>query len=73
MAVKYKKEILETIFKKIERDDCIVFLFGTHAQGEAIFTSDIDIGILSNEPILPKNFLEAQEGAKYILANLEEN
>lgn len=58
---KYKSKILEIIFQKIESENCIVFLFGSYATGEAIQSSDIDLGILCKNKINPKTFIELQE------------
>ncbi|MBI5299235.1 MAG: nucleotidyltransferase domain-containing protein [Deltaproteobacteria bacterium] len=58
---KYKKVILNTIFQHLTPEDCIVFLFGSQATGEALETSDIDIGILCRDKISAKAFVEAEE------------
>ncbi|MBI5883418.1 MAG: nucleotidyltransferase domain-containing protein [Elusimicrobia bacterium] len=52
---------LDTIFGRIPQDDCVVFLFGTCANGSQVRDSDIDIGILARGPIPPSDFLELQE------------
>jgi predicted nucleotidyltransferase len=44
--IKQKERILEIIFNRLGKDNCIVFLFGSYATGEKIKSSDIDIGIL---------------------------
>ncbi|MBI4124792.1 MAG: nucleotidyltransferase domain-containing protein [Deltaproteobacteria bacterium] len=67
---KLQDKILKILFQKLHREDCIIFLFGTHAQGEAIHASDIDIGLLSCVPVPPKNFLEAQEALNSSLPTL---
>ena len=46
-----KNEILEIIFFNTAKEQCSIFLFGSFAKGEENRTSDIDIGILPNEPI----------------------
>lgn len=58
---KYKESIKEIIFRRLDKDDCIVFLFGTFATGNTVKGSDIDIGILSNKAIPASDFLEIQE------------
>lgn len=58
---KYKQAILNIIFKRLNREECVVFLFGTYAEGSAIRSSDIDIGILSKHKISDKDFVEIQE------------
>ncbi|MBI4679455.1 MAG: nucleotidyltransferase domain-containing protein [Elusimicrobia bacterium] len=52
---------LAEIFKRIPKDDCVVFLFGTCAAGSQVRDSDIDIGVLASSPIPPSDFLELQE------------
>lgn len=58
---KHKPFILKTIFKRINKDDCIVFLFGSYAEGKQIRSSDIDIGILARNAVSPKDYIEVQE------------
>lgn len=58
---KYKDDILNIIFERLGKEECIVFLFGTHAQGNAVRSSDVDIGILSNHDIRPDDFVEIEE------------
>ncbi|MBI2092197.1 MAG: nucleotidyltransferase domain-containing protein [Deltaproteobacteria bacterium] len=47
--IKQKERILDIIFNRLGKDDCIVFLFGSYAAGEEIKNSDIDIGILCSK------------------------
>jgi predicted nucleotidyltransferase len=67
-----KKNILKIIFSKVKKDECIVFLFGTYAKGNPIRTSDIDIGIISNNKILPRDFLEIEESLNNDIPTLHE-
>lgn len=46
-----KKQVLEIIFKYIQKDNCIIFLFGSLAQNEVYPSSDIDIGLVTEEPL----------------------
>ena len=48
---KIRSQILNAISDYMNVDNCIIFLFGSFAKGEENRTSDIDIGILPNEPI----------------------
>jgi len=48
---KLKKQILEIIFKHISKGSCVIFLFGSLAQNKVYFSSDIDIGIISDKPL----------------------
>lgn len=48
---KLKKEILEIIFKYLPKDKCLIFFFGSFAKEQLFPSSDIDIGIISDEPI----------------------
>jgi predicted nucleotidyltransferase len=45
------KKILDIIFKYIDKDKCLVFLFGSYAEGTAKQSSDIDIGIMYNHQL----------------------
>ncbi|MBI1882593.1 MAG: nucleotidyltransferase domain-containing protein [Chlamydiae bacterium] len=67
---KYRKNILNIIFKKIKKEECVVFLFGSHAVGNAISSSDMDIGILCRYDIKPKDFLEVEEELNNNIATL---
>lgn len=58
---KLRGPILEMIFKHLPGEDCVVFLFGSFAQGESVRGSDIDIGIMSAGPLSPAAFLALQE------------
>ncbi len=71
MDSKLQRGVLEIIFKHFPPEDCLLFLFGTYAQGEAVFASDIDIGILSCKKISPTDFLEAQEELNSSLPTLK--
>jgi len=42
MLEKYKSKILDVVFERLDRNDCIVFLFGSHATNETVGSSDID-------------------------------
>lgn len=47
-----KEEIIKqavAIIKKHLSNDCKIYLFGSWAKGNALKTSDIDLGILNNE------------------------
>jgi predicted nucleotidyltransferase len=43
-----KTQILEIVFKHLDKDCLIVFVFGSYAQNKAKSYSDIDIGIFYN-------------------------
>jgi len=43
---KIKQEILKTLFKSINSNECSVFLFGSYARANARQSSDIDVGIV---------------------------
>ena len=45
------REILKIIRRYLSSQDFKVFLFGSWAKGNAESTSDIDIGILGEEPV----------------------
>lgn len=57
----YKKEILNILFERFDRDKCVVFVFGSHATHEAVKSSDIDIGILCTEKIRADDFVVTHE------------
>ena len=48
---------MKKIFKKLGVD--IIYLFGSHAQGEAHKKSDVDIGVVFQQPAKYKNNLRA--------------
>lgn len=48
---KIKNHIIEIILRHIDKEDCVIFLFGSFARHSPRRTSDIDIGILSSTPI----------------------
>lgn len=54
-----------SIIRKYLNEDYNVFLFGSQAKGEALETSDIDIGILGKErvawPLMVKILEEVEE------------
>jgi len=58
---KYKDKILKIILNKINKDECIIFLFGSYANNTYNRGSDIDIGILYNQKIKDIEFLEIKE------------
>lgn len=58
---KWRDPILKIIFRHLSGEDCVVFLFGSFAQGESVRGSDIDIGIISSGPLSPGAFLALQE------------
>ena len=70
MLLKYKKLILSEIFRYIEKEDCIVFLFGSFAEGNPQRSSDIDVGILYNLSVSDKNFVEACEAVENVVPTL---
>ena len=54
---KLKNQILNIIFKFINEEECMIFLFGSFKKGRVNQSSDIDIGIICNcnkklDPIL---------------------
>ncbi len=61
VTVKQKKTMLDVIFDNISKDDCIVFLFGSYANGENIQSSDIDIGLLYNNNKYAKCVADIEE------------
>jgi len=42
-----KNQILDIIFKQLDKNETTVFLFGSYAQGTAKQYSDIDVGFIS--------------------------
>ena len=68
---KEKVQILNAVFARISKDDCIVFLFGSHATGETVRGSDVDIGILSRSAISAKDFVEIEEDVNNNTAGLK--
>ena len=58
------------MFSRLNKENCIVFLFGSHAKGEALEGSDIDIGILYNRKVSARDFVEAQEALNTHLSTL---
>jgi predicted nucleotidyltransferase len=50
---KLKNQILNIIFKFINKDECMIFLFGSFKKGRVNQSSDIDIGIICNEKLDP--------------------
>ena len=58
---KYKDEILSIILRFVPKENYIVFLFGSYAQGNALQSSDIDVGIWGTQKIDDKVFLEITE------------
>ena len=50
---KLKHQILDIIFKFLNSEECLVFLFGSFVKGRVRQSSDIDIGIICNEKINP--------------------
>lgn len=66
-----KKAIFKILFERFQPEDCIVFLFGSQATGEAIEASDIDIGILCRDKISAKAFVETEEGLNNNLPTLK--
>lgn len=57
----YKQHILDIIFKRFDREDCVIFLFGSQVSGEALDASDLDIGLLSCREIPALHFVETAE------------
>jgi len=49
ISEKLKNQILDIIFKYLDKDKTTVFLFGSYAEGTAKQYSDIDIGIMSDK------------------------
>lgn len=50
---KLKHQILDIIFKFVNKEECAIFLFGSFVKGRVRHSSDIDIGIICNEKINP--------------------
>jgi predicted nucleotidyltransferase len=46
-----KKQILEAIFEYVPKETCAILLFGSLARNKVYPSSDIDVGIVSNEPL----------------------
>lgn len=61
-----KKQILETIFKYIPEETCAIFLFGSLAQNKVYRSSDIDIGIVSNEPLRNSILVKIKQEVKQV-------
>ena len=59
--MRYKQAILDSIFERLNKNDCIIFLFGTFAEGDTVRSSDIDIGILGRDKISDRDFVMLQE------------
>jgi predicted nucleotidyltransferase len=56
-----KNEILNIIFKHINKNNCLIFLFGSYACNKVKQSSDIDIGIISKSVISLDNLLKIKE------------
>ncbi|MBI1883443.1 MAG: nucleotidyltransferase domain-containing protein [Chlamydiae bacterium] len=46
-----KTSILSVLFKYLPKEEVVIFLFGSFAKGEMDSSSDIDIGLLSDQPL----------------------
>ena len=64
MEEKIQKAVLKAVFKRLDKEECVVFLFGSYVTGEETDFSDIDIGLLSTAKIPAKDFLAIQEELK---------
>ncbi len=60
-----KGQILNEIFKLLDRDKVCVILFGSSATGEGSIHSDIDIGLFYTEEIEDETFLNLKENLNY--------
>jgi predicted nucleotidyltransferase len=56
-----KKHILDIIFKHVPKNDCVVFLFGSFANGEIYPSSDIDLGIICNVAVDNRTIVQIKE------------
>jgi len=61
ISEKIKKQILDIIFKYIDKNSCDVFLFGSYASEKARQSSDIDIGIDCNKKLSLTELLTIKE------------
>ncbi len=66
-----KTQILDIIFGQVPKNDCVVFLFGSHATGDAIHSSDIDIGLLAKKSVPSRAFVEIQEQLNNDISTLQ--
>lgn len=57
----YKNRFLKIIFKYLNKDDCAVILFGSHANNNAHKFSDIDLMLMCKNKISATDFLNIKE------------
>lgn len=72
MLEKYKKQILDIVFKQVDPDDCVIFVFGSYAADEPVGSSDIDVGILCRNKLPAGIFVDLQEKLNEEVATLRE-
>ena len=71
---KLKKQILDIIFRFVNKEECAIFLFGSFVKGRVRQNSDIDIGIICNEkidPILVQKIRDELNGNVWTLREID--
>ncbi len=62
---KVKKQILDEIFKLLDKEKLCVVLFGSSTTDKSSIYSDIDIGLFYTEEIDDEIFLDLQDNLNY--------